>query len=120
MTARSLKSFYSTGIRRTELCHLRIDDIQVDRQSLFVSQGKGNKDRYVPIGMRALLWIARYVEQARDRLLLDEKGADVVRDQPRRTTESRYVDRVRSSLHPVGGNQQTGRVPHLSPYDGHA
>jgi len=65
--------FYSTGIRRTELCHLRIDDIQVDRQSLFVSQGKGNKDRYVPIGMRALLWIARYVEQARDRLLLDEK-----------------------------------------------
>lgn len=68
-----LEVFYSTGIRRAELCALRIDDIHVDRQCLFVNQGKGNKDRYVPIGMRALLWIARYVEQARDRLLLDAK-----------------------------------------------
>ena len=28
-----LETFYSTGIRRAELCALRIDDIQVDRQS---------------------------------------------------------------------------------------
>ena len=68
-----LETFYSTGIRRTELCRLKIDDIQVDRQSLFVHQGKGKKDRYVPIGMRALVWIARYAEQSRDRLLLDPK-----------------------------------------------
>ena len=68
-----LETFYSTGIRRAELCSLRLDDIQVDRQAVFVNQGKGNKDRYVPIGMRALVWIARYVEQARDKLLLDEK-----------------------------------------------
>jgi len=67
------ETFYSTGIRRTELCRLKIDDIQVDRQSLFVHQGKGKKDRYVPIGMRALVWIARYAEQSRDRLLLDPK-----------------------------------------------
>lgn len=68
-----LETLYSTGIRRSELCHLRIDDIQVDRQCLFVCQGKGQKDRYVPIGMRALVWIARYVDQARDKLLLDDK-----------------------------------------------
>jgi len=68
-----LETFYSTGIRRAELCSLRIDDLQVERRSLFVNQGKGSKDRYVPIGTRALLWIARYVEQARDRLLLDAK-----------------------------------------------
>ena len=68
-----LETFYSTGIRRAELCSLNLDDIHVDRQALFVNQGKGKKDRYVPIGMRALVWIARYVEQARDKLLLDEK-----------------------------------------------
>jgi len=68
-----LETFYSTGIRRAELCNLRIDDVQVDRQCLFVSQGKGKKDRYVPIGMRALLWIARYAEGARDKLLMDQK-----------------------------------------------
>ncbi len=64
-----LETFYSTGIRRAEMCALKLDDIQVDRKALFVNQGKGNKDRYVPIGMRALVWIARYVEQARDKLL---------------------------------------------------
>lgn len=67
-----LETFYSTGIRRAELCSLKLDDIHVDRRALFINQGKGKKDRYVPIGMRALVWIASYVEQARDRLLLDE------------------------------------------------
>jgi integrase/recombinase XerD len=64
---------YSTGIRRSEVCSLHIDHIHVDRQVLFIHQGKGQRDRYVPIGLRALLWIARYVEQARDRLALDPK-----------------------------------------------
>ena len=40
---------------------------------LFVDCGKGQKDRYVPIGMRALTWIARYVEHARDQLAIDPK-----------------------------------------------
>ena len=51
---------YSTGIRRAEVCNLRVDNIHVDRQVLFVDCGKGQKDRYVPIGLRALLWVARY------------------------------------------------------------
>ena len=33
--------------------------------------GKGQKDRYVPIGSRALAWIARYVDQAREKLCVD-------------------------------------------------
>ncbi len=68
-----LETLYSTGIRRAELCNLRLDSIDVERHTLFVHKGKGQKDRYVPIGLRALLWIARYVETARDRLLLDAK-----------------------------------------------
>ena len=67
------ETLYSTGIRRRELCNLRIDDVQVERRCLFVCQGKGQKDRYVPIGVRALLWIARYVEGTRSRWLLDER-----------------------------------------------
>jgi integrase/recombinase XerD len=64
---------YSTGIRRAEVCSLDIDDVHVDRQVLFIHQGKGQRDRYVPIGLRALLWIARYVEQARGQLAIDPK-----------------------------------------------
>ncbi|TWU02317.1 site-specific tyrosine recombinase XerC [Stieleria varia] len=61
-----LETFYSTGIRRFELCSLRLDEIQVERRALFIDQGKGKKDRYIPIGTRALLWIARYVDGVRD------------------------------------------------------
>ncbi|MEZ6154101.1 MAG: site-specific tyrosine recombinase XerC [Pirellulaceae bacterium] len=66
---------YSTGIRRAEVCALRLEHIHVDRQVLFIHQGKGQKDRYVPIGKRALTWIARYVEHARDQLAIDPKEA---------------------------------------------
>ena len=62
---------YSTGIRRAEVCGLMLDHIHVDRQALFVHLGKGQKDRYVPIGLRALNWIARYIEHARDQLCTD-------------------------------------------------
>ncbi|MEZ6137038.1 MAG: site-specific tyrosine recombinase XerC [Pirellulaceae bacterium] len=66
---------YSTGIRRAEVCALRLEHIHVDRQVLFIHQGKGQKDRYVPIGLRALSWVARYVEHARDQLAIDPKEA---------------------------------------------
>ena len=66
-----LETFYSCGIRRAELCRLRLDQLDVARKAIFIKNGKGQKDRYVPIGLRALLWIARYVESARDKLLLD-------------------------------------------------
>lgn len=68
-----LEVFYSTGIRRMEVCNLNIEHVDVNRRVLEIRQGKGKKDRFVPIGMRALLWIARYVEHAREKLLLDPK-----------------------------------------------
>lgn len=64
---------YSTGIRRAEVCGLLLEHVYVDRQVLFIHLGKGQKDRYVPIGLRAMLWIARYVEHARGQLAIDPK-----------------------------------------------
>ncbi len=68
-----LETFYSSGLRRAELCRLRLDEVDVSRRAIFIRLGKGQKDRYVPVGVRALVWIARYVEHARDKLLLDAK-----------------------------------------------
>ncbi|WP_284285438.1 tyrosine-type recombinase/integrase, partial [Marinibactrum halimedae] len=45
-----LETFYSTGIRRAELCQLTVSDIALDRYTLFVKEGKGSKDRLLPIG----------------------------------------------------------------------
>ena len=64
-----LEVFYSTGIRRRELAGLQVYDIDADRQTLMVRQGKNKKDRLLPIGQRALCWIAHYLETARPQLL---------------------------------------------------
>ncbi len=63
-----LEVFYSTAIRRFELMGLRVRDIDAARRTLFVSQGKGHKDRYVPIGERALHWVERYLADVRPKL----------------------------------------------------
>lgn len=64
-----LEVFYSTGIRRRELAGLQLFDIDVDRQTVMVRQGKNKKDRLLPIGQRALQWIAYYLVHARPELL---------------------------------------------------
>ncbi|MES9904936.1 MAG: tyrosine-type recombinase/integrase [Sedimenticola sp.] len=66
-----LETFYSTGIRRAELSALSLYDIDWERETLFVNQGKGKKDRVVPIGERALRWIENYQQRIRPELLVD-------------------------------------------------
>jgi site-specific recombinase XerD len=46
-----LMTAYGTGLRLSELCHLRVADIDshADRMCVRVRQGKGGKDRYVPL-----------------------------------------------------------------------
>ena len=66
-----LEVFYSTGIRRMELINLRRYDIDVERGTLLVRQGKGHRDRMVPIGVRALQWIDKYLSDARPKLIVE-------------------------------------------------
>src|SRR5258706_2926419 len=46
-----LKVAYGTGLRLSEMCHLRVEhiDSHADRMCIRVEQGKGAKDRYVPL-----------------------------------------------------------------------
>lgn len=64
-----LEVFYSTGMRRAELMRLGIYDIDVERGTLFIREGKGRKDRMVPIGERALKWVHRYLFEIRPTLV---------------------------------------------------
>jgi integrase/recombinase XerD len=60
-----LETLYSTGIRRFELCHLNLGDLDYDRGLIRVEQGKGKRDRFAPIGERALAWIEKYLVEVR-------------------------------------------------------
>jgi len=63
-----LEVFYSIAIRRAELLHLRVADVDHGRRTLFVRQGKGARDRFVPIGERACRWVTRYLDEVRPEL----------------------------------------------------
>jgi len=69
-----LETLYSTGMRRMELINLKLYDIDVDRGTVMIRQGKGKKDRMIPIGERALAWIDKYLIEVRPELVtgLDE------------------------------------------------
>jgi integrase/recombinase XerD len=70
-----LETLYSTGMRRAELTGLRADDLDLNRGTVFVRQGKGAKDRVVPIGERACRWVERYLFQVRPDLVdVDDDG----------------------------------------------
>jgi integrase/recombinase XerD len=65
-----LETLYATGVRRSELISLRLYDIDAERGTVMVRQGKGLKDRVIPIGERALGWIARYLDEVRPSLVM--------------------------------------------------
>ena len=67
-----MEVLYSSAIRRAELIALKLWDIDHDRGTVFVRQGKGGRDRYAPIGPRALSWVDRYLELVRPRLVVDK------------------------------------------------
>jgi integrase/recombinase XerD len=52
-----------------EIANLKLHDLDTDRGTLMVRQGKGKKDRMIPIGDRAILWIEKYAEAVRPSLL---------------------------------------------------
>ena len=64
-----LEVLYSSGIRRSELVHLDVSDIDTRRGSLLVREGKGRRDRLVPLGERACRWVDKYLADVRPELL---------------------------------------------------
>jgi integrase/recombinase XerD len=66
-----LETLYATGIRRTELTGLTIYQINADAGTLMVRRGKGDRDRVVPIGERALRWIDKYLLDVRPRFVVE-------------------------------------------------
>lgn len=63
-----LALLYGCGLRNFELCNLKISDVDLDRGVLHVRQGKGRKDRYLPLcdllirGIRSYLSAEKPVE----------------------------------------------------------
>jgi integrase/recombinase XerD len=59
-----LEVLYATGLRVSELVGLKLDSLNLQRGFL-VAFGKGEKERVVPLGESAMLWVSRYMENSR-------------------------------------------------------
>jgi integrase/recombinase XerD len=60
-----LEIFYSTGMRRMELLKLRLYDVDKKHGLVTIREGKGKRDRVVPVGERALSWLEKYLTEVR-------------------------------------------------------
>ena len=56
-------TFLFAGIRKKELINLKLTDIDLENLTLFVNQGKGGKDRIIPIGYSLAMTLKRYLEE---------------------------------------------------------
>ena len=62
-----LEVMYASGLRVSELLGLGLNDVNLEAGYL-IARGKGNKERVVPVGRQALLWLERYLKEARSHL----------------------------------------------------
>lgn len=67
-----LELFYSSGLRLSELCQARLENLDEDDAILRVT-GKGNKTRLVPVGEQALKALSHYLVSERPELVKSGK-----------------------------------------------
>ncbi len=70
-----LELIYATGLRVSELVSLRYNQLSL-QQGVVRVMGKGNKERLVPMGDEAVLWITKYLEESRIELMAGKGVSD--------------------------------------------
>lgn len=71
-----IEVLYGTGIRVSELVNLKLSNIFF-RESILKVNGKGDKERFVPLGKIASTEIKTYLN-IRDRMKIDSKNTDIL------------------------------------------
>jgi len=84
-----LMTAYGAGLRVSELCHLKVSDIDSARMMIRVEQGKGAKDRYTLLSPRLLRELRRYWAMYRPRPWLFSAAREP--DQPISTTTAQKL-----------------------------
>lgn len=97
-----LELFYSTGIRRSELCRLELKDLSLSRQTLFIQQGKGKKDRLIPIGERAIRWLKHYLAIRHEYLSDVQQSTLFINDYGDAFRDTKLGDKVKRYLKNAG------------------
>ena len=68
-----LETMYATGLRVSELCHLKLSNLNLENGLVTVTKGKGEKQRTVPIGDFAMGYLKKYLDGPRRQFLSRSK-----------------------------------------------
>lgn len=68
---------YGCGLRCFESRNIQIADLDFDRNMLHVRQGKGKKDRYVPLSSILVEWLKQYIKDKNPEVWLFNRISDV-------------------------------------------
>lgn len=71
-----IEMLYATGLRVSELIQLNLQQINL-RQGVIRITGKGGKERLIPVGEEALLWLDDYLDTARHEILSERHSEDL-------------------------------------------
>lgn len=98
-----LETLYSTGIRRTEAANLSVYDVDLQNGTVMIREGKGRKDRFIPIGERACAWIEKYREAVRPQYVREpDDGTLFLTEYGEPLHGNRLSDLVRKHLDAAG------------------
>lgn len=98
-----IETLYSTGVRRAELIAMSVGDVDERQGVVFVREGKGRKDRVVPIGERALAWLVKYRDDVRAPWLLGMVDDRLwLRPDGNRLTKNQLTDRIAKLIAEAG------------------
>ncbi len=100
-----LETLYSTGLRRMELPGLKLYDVDLTRRIVMVREGKGRRDRVIPIGSRAVAWVEKYLLEARPQLLVGDNEYLFLTDYGLPVTPEFLATKVRRYLMFAGINK---------------
>jgi site-specific recombinase XerD len=68
-----IQTFLQTGIRLSELTNLRVEDVDVEHRILTVRQGKGKKDRQIPLVDDVVKALRNYLRYRNTQLIVDDE-----------------------------------------------
>lgn len=94
-----IETLYATGLRRMEIVNLKLYDIDLANGTLMVREGKGKKDRMVPIGERAGCWIDKYRSEVRPGFAVEpDDGTLFLTEYGEAMIKNRLSDQVKKYL----------------------
>ena len=105
---------YSLGLRVSELCNLKINDIDFSNKSLMVKSGKGSKDRYLVLHDALLDELKNYITGSRNRLLagtLEEDNRHLLINYKGTTLTPRGVRKILNTI-----MDKTGETFKITPH----